>query len=610
MQRSTLARRYAPLAAVVAVQLLIIALAPSTALRSRVTSGRRSNGGQVAAGDTASGDGGSGSASGGAGGGAGGTDAGGSVGGGAGGATGGAGGVSVTGKGGGGRNGAAGAAGGAAGAGALPPGVSAKGETTHCVGGRQFDPTIDAYAPPCVPKFSGDNGGATTPGVTKDTIEIVDYYDKGSDAVNAILKAEGAYVSVDQLRAFDGIGAKFINGHYELYGRKVKIDVVAGSCDSIPPNVSCLRKEFDDIIAQYKPFAIKWDTSLCSACYDEISQKGVINVGGYNFTDGFNRDHAPFHYDTFESGSRIARALAGFYCSNLKGKPAQWAGTQNPADQLNGKPRVLGVISTNDPENMKEEREFADLVASKCGAQVQHTYFYAQDITTAEQQRAAGVSAMRAAPESTTVVCLCDPVAPAFLFEEEQQENYYPENVIAGTQGIDTDPIGQSFGPGANNGPSLACPTPAQGCEFDGVVGVATQPVPAEPKFKDRGSRIWAAGGGSGPPPYEAVSRTWDYLNLLGTLIQQAGPQLTPDNVAGGAISTPAIGGDSNGKAKRAIGDKGNFGWTQDAVAVYWNKNKVSPYNGKPGSFVPVGGRVDNGAFNGGFNAPPAKSRG
>ena len=591
MQRSTLARRYAPLAAVVAVQLLIIALAPSTALKSRVsTSGRRLAAGQVAGGDVAAGD--NGAAATGAD-----TGAPGAAGGGA------AGGTGAAGAGG---SAAAGGAGGAAGA--LPAGASATGDTSHCVGKRQFDPAIDAYAPPCVPKFTGDNGGATYTGVTKDRIELVDYYDKGSDAVNAILKAEGQYTSIDQLRAFDKAAETFINSHYELYGRKVHIDVVQGTSNSIPPDVPNLRKEFDDIIAQYKPFAIKWDTSLCSACYDEISQKGVVNVGGYNFTDDFNRAHAPYHYDTFESGTRIAQALANFYCANLNGKPAQWAGSQNPADKLNGKPRVVGVISTNDPENKREEAEFDQFLGQGCGVHVAHTYFYAQDITTAEQQRAAGVSAMRQAPESTTVVCLCDPVAPAFLFEEEQQENYYPENVIGGTQGIDTDAIGQSFGPSGGQ-PSLACPTPPAGCEFDGVIGIATQPVPLEPKFADRGSRVWAAGGGQGQPPFEAVSRTWDYLNLLATMIQQAGPQLTPDSANAGLISTAAIGGTAANRAKRAIGSNGNFGWTQDSVAVYWDKNRVSTYNGKPGAFIPVGGRVDPGGYHGGFTAPAPEAR-
>ena len=598
MQRSTLARRYAPLAAVVAVQLLIIALAPSTALKGRVTTGRSGVAGQVAAGGGGAGDNGAGGTVG--------TDAGGNVaasGGGGGGTTG------VNGVPGsvGAANGGGG--GGAQGGGVLPPGVSPKGDTTHCKAGRQYDPAVDSYAPPCVPKFSGDNGGATAMGVTKDQIEIVDYYDKGSDAVNAILKAEGAYVSIDQLRAFDKAAETFINAHYELYGRKVHIDVVQGISNSIPPDVPNLRKEFDDIIAQYKPFGLKWDTSLCSACYDEISQKGVVNVGGYNFTDDFNRAHAPYHYDTFESGTRIAQALANYYCTNLKGKAAQWAGTQNPADQLNGKPRVIGVISTNDPENKREEAEFDQFLSQGCGIHVAHTYFYAQDITTAEQQRAAGVSAMRQSPESTTVVCLCDPVAPAFLFEEEQQENYYPENVIGGTQGIDTDPIGQSFGPGAGGQPSLACPTPARGCEFDGVVGIATQPVPAEPKFADRGSRVWKAGGGAGQPPFEAVSRTWDYLNLLATLIQQAGPQLTPESANAGMLATAATGGNAPNVAKRAIGANGNFGWTQDSVAVFWDKNRTSPYNGKPGSFIAVGGRVDPTGYHGGFSAPAPEAR-
>jgi len=571
MTRSTLARRYAPLVALGAIQLLIIAVVPSKGAQSTVAAAT----GTGAYGSLAT-PGAPGAA----------TPTGGT--------TAAAAGPDATIASGGGPV----ASGGTTATSSSPAGATAAsqsgpsapaGDTSHCVNGRQFDPAIDFYAPPCLPKFSGDNHGATYPGVTGDTVKIVDYYDRGNDAVNQILMAEGQYISIDQLRAFDKAAETFINSHYELYGRKVKIDVYQGTCQSIPPDVPCLRKEMDDLVASEQPFAVKWDTSLCSACYDELSQKHVINVGGYSFRDDFAVARRPYHWDVQESGTSLAKGFAQFYCSALQGKPAQFAGTQNPTDQINGRQRVLGVIATNDPENQGAINQMKAELA-KCGASVAHEYYYAQDITTAEQQRAAGVQAMRQSPEATTVLCFCDAVAPQFLYEEEQQENYYPENAIAGAEFMDVDSVGQSYGPGASGGSSLACPLPQNGCEYDVAFGVSSQSVPMEPVSNNAGTRVWKLGGGQGAPPYEPVWRTWDYYSLLASLIQGAGPDLTPVNVEAGALQAPAIGGGDTGRTLRGF-TKGNYGWNQDLAVVYWSRNQTSKYNGKKGAYVQIGGR-------------------
>src|SRR3989442_10475042 len=153
MRTGSLARRYAPLAALAAIQLLIIAVVPSRAPNR-----------QVAAGATLSSGGGGGAVSaGGAGGGA--TDLGtggatSATGGGSTAVAGGGGGGASAGGGGGGGNAAGGRGSTAA---TVPPGVNST-DTSHCVAGRTFDPKIAFYAPPCVPgtpagKFS-DNKGA------------------------------------------------------------------------------------------------------------------------------------------------------------------------------------------------------------------------------------------------------------------------------------------------------------------------------------------------------------------------------------------------------------------------------------------------------------------
>jgi len=571
--RSTLARRYAPLVALAVLQLLIIGFVPSKAGKSGNQQVAAANGGNrptaggpsaAAAGNTAAG---------------------------AAGATG----------------GAAGSTGGGDSVGGAPPGADVGGDITHCVGGRQFDPAIAFWAPPCVPGTIGatgiDNGGGTYSGVTGDTITLVDYVSNYGAQVNAILAAQGSLVTYDDAQVLDAAWEKFINDHYVLYGRKVDIITYQGQCQSVPPNYSCLIPEMQSIVNTYKPFAVNWQTTLCSACYAELARLQTVAVGGTGFSDELGRALAPYFYTAGESATSIQQSFAEFWCAQMTG-PVKYAGTQNPAQNFNGKPRVLGIISTNDPDNQSTVQNFlVPLLEEKCGLVVDHFYFYDQDINTAAKQVAAGIAAMNTPTNpATTVLCLCDEVAPAFLFTGEQSNNYYPENVIATNQGMDSDKTGQSYG---ENG-TLGCPSPQVGCEYDlafglGEIGVE-EPNGVEggqANGSDIGSRVFLAGGGTTVPGSvegKTLGSTAKQWVMLANLIQAAGPDLTPESMAAQAASLGSVGGPGTPNELLDFSSGTGF-WTQDAKLIYYDKHATSVYNGEPGAYIQVGDRVSLGGW-------------
>ncbi|MGQ0433372.1 MAG: hypothetical protein ACT452_13295, partial [Microthrixaceae bacterium] len=374
MQRS-LGRRFVPLAAFIAAQLLIIALAPSRPPGA----GELASGGVNPDGSSIDTDGdgiadavdGSGID--------GGTD-------GTAGTTGGS------------TGGAAGGSGSGSGSGSGGTGGTPSGSTAHCVEGRQFNPAIDFYAPPCTPRSDGKNQGATYRGVTADKITVVQYYGKGSDAVDAILRAQGSYVSIDQHRTFQAAAQKFVNANYELYGRKVELKIFQGNCDTIPPAVDCLRGEMKQMVDSLKPFAVYWNTSLCSQCFEELAKLGVVNIGGWHFRDSYNAGLKGLHWDVQMSGTELAQNAARWWCANLKGKLAKYAGSANSAQDFRDNVRKLGVISTNDPENQDMVEKDLQPELAKCGSgyggSEGNVYFYEQDIRTADQQRRAAVLKM------------------------------------------------------------------------------------------------------------------------------------------------------------------------------------------------------------------------
>lgn len=552
-------RRYAPLLVVLAVQALFVAVLPSTAGDQAVSSSD---------GDFASpfADQGSGPGSGAT-----------PAAGGTGTATGPDG--AVSGSGGASAPGAGGSGGPGPGSPDAGGGTAAGGDTSHCVDGRQYDPAIDFFAPPCIPASSGENPGATYLGVTADTVRVVSYIGQENAAVQASLAAQGLAVAPEQRRAFLDSIEDFVNQRFELYGRELEIVVVQGRCSTIPPDNACLRQEMRSIVAEVEPFAFVWISPLTSAPYDELSNLGVINLGGNMFMDSFSEARRPFHWDVHMSGTEIARHFGEWWCKQLSGKQAAFSPSPTPAGtpgNTNGRKRVLGIIGTNDPENIKM-REEVDRVLRTCGDSVAHTYDASNDLSTAAAQRSASVASMRQQPEATTVLCLCNPVGAQFVYSEMQAQSYYPEIVYAGTVYTDLDDIGQTNMRGAG------CPSESQ-CNFAAAFGLSSS-EPREPVGNDRAARMWRASGRQGDPPYPGAELEWDYWSLLASLIQNAGPELTPPNVEAGAHAAGLRGGAGTGHVLRGF-EPGIHSWNRDMAISFWDPAAVSAFNGKPGTFV------------------------
>lgn len=600
MPRSSPLRKFGPLLALGGVQLLIVLLIPSVAPGANADALAPTG---LTAGGYAAGSAGSA-----------GTD--GAVAGG----SGPAGSAAVLGRSGGAAGTGVGGVGGGPGslpAGLSPTAVKQLSDTTHCVAGRQFDPALDYFAPPCVPGVPGaaypaDNGGATWQGVTKDAIEIVTYIPDNGTEVDTILKAQGLYYTTDQVDVFNASYAKFINSHYNLSGRKVHFDSYQGTCTNGPPDYQCLNGEMDKLVATLHPYAVVYSQTLCSACYAELARLKVVSTGGAGFSDAFRNANAPYVYDQGMSSTRVEQQFADLWCHQLtsrggSGRVAAFAGSGNPSQDFRTQARALGVIATNDPDIQATVKNVLYPALQKgCGETVSHEYFYANDISTATQQSNAGTAAMNTSSNpATSVLCLCDPVAPQFIYNAAATNNYWPEELIASNQAMDTDASGQTFVDNSGQA-SLACPNPTLGCPFDGALGIgqgAADLAPADmPALK-----VFALNSGGAAAPVTALTMGifWDNYQMLASLIENTGPALTPARMQAAAPSMGLRGGLETGHALRGF-VAGQWSWTRDVRVLYFNKHKTSLYNGKPGAWVQVeGGRKDFGQY-AGFTSPPA----
>lgn len=602
MSRMRLARRYGPLLAVAAVQLLIIAVVPSTAQKGGTELGIEEgpdSGAEappVGVVDPATGqliDPATGRV----------LDP----------ATGRPMGATDTGDG-----GAAGGSGGSSG------GVGGVGDTSHCVNGRQFDPALYEWAPPCVPKFTGNNGGAPrgTRGVTKDTIRVVAMLGNYGAAVQEILEQQGS-PSFEQFSRFAEASEKFLNAKYELYGRKIDIipymfKATTGGQEA--PNDSVLRNEVRQMVQQHNPFAVTWVNSVSSATYDELSRLKVVNLGGYGFTDDFNTARRPYHWDVQMGGYELADAVSSWYCARMHGggtaKAAYAKSTGLPRNfDLQNRVRRLGVITTNDKQNLETVTRVKALLTSKCGVTVTNQYNYAQDIRTLEQQRIEAYNQMTrggGGSTATTVMCFCDQVAPTFLYKTCTENEYFPEQVVVATGVMDLDRAAQAFDHGAEYpDKSDDDPTDQEKYEqFENAFGLAQFPRQG-PGSTSTATKVWKAAGHAGPLEYTSSDEEFNYYAMLAGMIQMAGAKLTPFTVETGATRLGVLGGTTNERtAQRSLG-AGNYTWNDSLREVYWSPSTPSQFNGVRGTYKSLNGGKSflGGQFPAGLLQLPDKPR-
>src|SRR5688572_5878043 len=99
-------------------------------------------------------------------------------------------------------------------------------------------PQFSQYSPICLPKFSGDNGGATSMGVTGDSVLLVRYRPQEDPATRATLSAIGGADDPEDVDRAAKAFVRYFNVHNETYGREVKYVTFDGTGDPASDDVA------------------------------------------------------------------------------------------------------------------------------------------------------------------------------------------------------------------------------------------------------------------------------------------------------------------------------------------------------------------------------------
>jgi len=429
----------------------------------------------------------------------------------------------------------------------------------NCEGGARQ--TREPYSPPCI-TFSGPNGGATSPGVTGDTITVAFregnlpslYAVAGQVAEKANIKDTEEDVRRTMVAYFD-----YFNKKFQLYGRQVKPVFYKGKGDQLAEffggGTEAANADALQAAQEIHAFA---DLSVLSTPYAEalIRQK-VIAIPPIHMSRQWYEKNAPYAYGVFVDCSRLLESVIDYGLKRMLGYKARYAGEPSYRTEE----RTLGLIVPEEPWYQECANE-GDRLLQQAGHKLTHRINYKLDFTRLSSD-AVGMVAQMKDKGVTTLICGCDPILPLFLTTQATQQNYRPEWGVIGTALTDVDLLGQIY--------DQEQWRHAAGISFLDDIYQGT---------KTEAYRVYKEIRNDEPAFISSVLYYPILLFFLG--VHMAGPNLNPSTFEQGLFNYPA-----------AIGETGTWSFgpgdrtaTDDAREMYYDPKVVSPFNGEPGRYV------------------------
>jgi hypothetical protein len=408
------------------------------------------------------------------------------------------------------------------------------------------------YAPPCVPKATGNNGGATYQGVTSDTITIVYYSAPANDITASIAgQLDKPAQTVATVKAY----TKMFQAAFETYGRKVKVIAYTGS--GIGTDETSARADAVKVATQFKAFASIGGPSQTAVYANELAARHVLCLGcGISVPNSAFDANAPYMWGTLSTPEQYLENIGVVLTRELNKKPAKWAGDP----KMRTRRRVFGVIHyEQDPPVFTATSKVTEEQGLKYGWKAKVNLTYLLDLAKLPET-AAGLIAKLKNAGVTTVVFLGDPIMPIYLTKAATAQNYFPEWVVTGTVLTDTTALARNYDPK----------------QWAHAFGVSTLPV-RTPQADADAYRTYRWYYGEMPAAFKTSGVIYPPLLQLYQGIQMAGPDLTPQTFAGGMFRLPPTGGQP-GAPRVSYGQKGLFHFAKsdfvsvdDSTLIWWD---------------------------------------
>jgi hypothetical protein len=419
--------------------------------------------------------------------------------------------------------------------------------------GRIMLPTM--YAPPCVEPFTGDNGGATSAGVTADEVLVVRYEtDPALDPLGASIAAGGG-ADVDPETTNEALQnyARLYQSLFETYGRTVRIErfVGSGASDDREAAVADARE-----IAEMEPFAVIGGPAQATSVFStELASRGVVCGGGCSIAEPEEAieqypDHIWNPGPTPEQGGALAAEAIG----NLAGPgKAEMAGD----DATRAEDRVYALVHYDNPDgDYESSTEALTAALADRGIELATDVEFFLDLARAQENARTVITRLKEAGV-TTVIYSGDPFTPGPLTTEATAQDYHPEWIMGPNVLGDTAFFARMM-------------DPDQWSNGFGVSFVAGRgALDTEDSWR---IYQWAFGE---DPPNNTVAVSEPQVRGIFAGIHMAGPELTPEKFRDGLFLYPPSGGGPTvplvSRGSHDIWPEVDWGGSDDVTLIWWD---------------------------------------
>lgn len=415
---------------------------------------------------------------------------------------------------------------------------------------------VDFFAPFCMAPFEGDNGGATSTGVTAETITIVHYQGPDNDPIIGYI-TDAVKVDDTNAQEFDTVAnlLPYYEQFYEFYGRKVEI--VRYESTGLATDEVTARADAQRIVEEYKPFAVIGGPALTNAFADELAARNVTCISCGGGSSAWYAERDPYVWGIDGGAAQKQVHVAEFIGKQLAGKPAVHAG-----DEFVDTVRKFGLVYV---EGSSESKILADQMVERLdavGARPAEVLPYVLDPGSI-QQTASQIIAKLKSSGVTTVILSTDPVAPRDFTREATAQEYFPEWIVAAATLTDTTAFGRSY----------------DQQQWAHAFGVTSLAVRLNPDISGIYS-VYKWFTGEEPPAGDSMGVFMPPFQLLFSALQSTGPNLTSENLATAirsfqtdkAISQPWLSwGDHD------IWDEPDYNGIDDATLFWWDPEAEGP---------------------------------
>ena len=458
-------------------------------------------------------------------------------------------------------------------------GKAASGTTSPCPG-KTLQVPGDPYSPPCI-SFSGNNGGATSQGVSGSTINLTYRVTSDGTTFQQQLAAFGGAqfndTQSDINRTIQGL-ADYFNTHFQFYGRKINVQFFNGTGSLVSELLGQgqAQADADAVTAGQQDHAFGELNGVTEPYDDALSQQKVIAFGAPYLSANWMGQRAPYEWSIATECNDVATTASEFGAKML-GSASGHTTAAFAGGSLKGQPRKFAVIAPDNPW-YQDCANAAVNYSDSHGEHITDDIQYQLDLSTLSSQAASVVSKLQN-DGITTIFCGCDPLFPIYLTSRAHEQNYEPEWVDVGVALTDTDIVGQLF----------------DQTDWAHAFGI-TYAGPTLPKAATLGYAAYKSVRSD--EPANEVDLIYAQMYEIAIGIQMAGPDLTPQTFQQGMRAYP---GSAAGAPNAEFGTwkfpNGTYTPQIDSNIIYWDPNKTSAYNGKQGAYVDASPRYQNGQY-------------